>query len=90
MFYFSLLETNPSADAKHRKNLEWPYIESRTRKVVIYMEASRLYRRLTFAKIMALQGSGEATKGEAVFTYTCMFMNIKKTFQEFSEKEPLR
>ena len=54
------------------------------------MEASRLYRRLTFAKIMALQGSGEATKGEAVFTYTCMFMNIKKTFQEFSEKEPLR
>ena len=25
LFYFSLLETNPSADAKHRKNLEYPY-----------------------------------------------------------------
>jgi hypothetical protein len=25
LFYFSWLKTNPSADAKQRKNLEWPY-----------------------------------------------------------------
>ena len=30
LFYFSWLKTNPSADAKQRKNLEWPYFSDYT------------------------------------------------------------